>query len=80
LGFDEAELNIAEIDYSILDDNHDVDDGLDDMEGNVKRAIQIEFEAEHYDEATELIKWWRDQEAYVGYMLMNFLREEKEKL
>jgi len=80
LGFDEAELTISEIDYSILDDNYDVDEGLDDMEGNVKRAIQIEFEAEHYDEATELIKWWRDQEAYVGYMLMNFLREEKEKM
>lgn len=79
LGFDEDELNIAEIDYSVLDDDSDIDGELDDMEGNVKKAIQIEFEAEHYEEAAELVKYWRDRDAYVGFMILDFLRNQKNK-
>jgi hypothetical protein len=46
----------------------------------VKRAIQIEFEKEHYEEAYELVKFWREQGAYVGKMLLDYLKAEKEKL
>ena len=53
---------------------------LDDMAGGVKKAIQIEFEPEHYDEAYELVKFWREQGAYIGKMIIDFLKEEKEKL
>jgi ParB-like chromosome segregation protein Spo0J len=80
VGFHPSQLNFDEIDYSILDDEDEIENTLDEMQENVKKAIQIEFEAEHYEEAAELVKWWRDKEAYVGYMFMNFLREEKEKL
>ncbi len=69
----------TEVDYSILDDD-DVSSQLDDMTNGVKKAIQIEFDIEHYDEASQLVKFWRDQKAYVGYMVMEFLRTEKEKL
>ena len=68
-----------DIDYSILDDD-DVSDQLEDMTNGVKKAIQIEFEAEHYEEAFELVKFWRERKAYVGGMIMEYLKAEKEKL
>jgi ParB-like chromosome segregation protein Spo0J len=76
-------LNVPEfsgdIDYSILDDE-DLTDDLLDMANGVKKAIQIEFEAEHYESAYELVKFWREREAYVGGMIMEYLKAEKEKL
>ena len=80
LGFDNSELNFtAEVDYGILDDE-DVSQQLSDMANGVRKAIQIEFEPEHYDEAFELVKFWRDEKAYVGMMLVNYLKAEKAKL
>jgi hypothetical protein len=86
--WDELELNDwgldvwkkpAEVDYGILDDE-DLENELKEMSSNVKKAIQIEFEAEHYDEAFELVKFWREKELYIGGFLMEKLKEEKEKL
>ena len=68
-----------EVDYSILDDE-DLDDQLNDMANGVKKAIQIEFEPDHYDEAYELVKYWREQNAYVGAMIIEYLKAEKDKL
>jgi hypothetical protein len=68
-----------DIDYSILDDD-DIDDQLKEMTDGVKKAIQIEFEAEHYEEAYELVKFWREQKLYVGGFLMEKLKAEKDKL
>lgn len=67
-----------ELDYSILDD--DLNGQLDDMANGVKKAIQIEFEAEHYDEAFALVKFWREQGGYVGGMIMEHLKAEKKKV
>jgi len=67
------------VDYSILDDE-DLDSQLKDMAGGVKKAIQIEFEPDHYDEAFELVKFWRERNAYIGAMIMEYLKAEKEKL
>lgn len=81
LGFSEVELDGIsgeEMDMSVLDELDDEE--VDGFEGDVKRAIQIEFESEHYDEAQELIKFWRENEAYIGYMLIQHLRAEKQKL
>lgn len=69
----------AEVDYSILDDDDEINHQLEDMTAGVKKAIQIEFESEHYEEAYELVKFWREQ-GDVGYMILQYLREEKEKL
>lgn len=69
----------ADVDYSILDDE-DVSSQLEDMTNGVKKAIQIEFEAEHYEEAYELVKFWRDKGGYVGGMIMEYLKAEKEKI
>ena len=69
----------ADVDYSILDDE-DLSEQLEDMTNGVKKAIQIEFEAEHYEEAAELVKFWRERDAYVGSMIMEYLKAEKDKL
>ena len=68
-----------DVDYSILEDE-DVESQLKDMQNGVKKAIQIEFEAEHYDEAYALVKFWREKEAYVGGMVMEYLKAEKDKI
>lgn len=68
-----------EVDYSLLDDE-DVSGEMDSMTNGVKKAIQIEFEAEHYEEAQELVKFWRGKEMYIGYFLLEQLRIEKQKL
>jgi hypothetical protein len=68
-----------EVDYSILDEA-DVEDQLNDMTNGVKRDIQIEFEAEHYEEAYALVKFWREKGGYVGGIIMEYLKAEKEKI
>jgi hypothetical protein len=68
-----------EIDYSILDDD-DLQDELKEMSDGVKKAIQIEFEPQHYEEAYELVKFWREKGGYVGGMVIEFLKEEKLKI
>jgi len=70
----------TEVDYSILDGADELDDLISDMANGVKKAIQIEFEAEHYEEGYELVKFWRERKAYVGGMIMEYLKAEKEKL
>lgn len=80
LAFDPSELQpLADIDYSVLDDEN-MDDELDEMAGGVKKAIQIEFDIDDYDEAQELVKFWRNEGAYVGGLILSFLRTEKNKL
>lgn len=69
----------SDIDYSILDEE-DISEQLEDMTNGVKKAIQIEFEAEHYDEACQLVKFWREKEAYLGGMIIEYLKAEKEKI
>lgn len=67
-----------EVDYSILDDE-DLSEQLEGMTNGVKKAIQIEFEAEDYESAYDLVKFWREQGLYIGGFLMEKLKEEKEK-
>lgn len=66
-------------DYTVLD-GEDLEKQLNEMAAGVKKAIQIEFEPEHYEEAQNLVKFWRSQGGYVGMMLINKLRAEKAKL
>jgi hypothetical protein len=67
-----------EVDYSILDD--DLSDKMDELSDGVKKAIQIEFDPQDYDEAYELVKFWRERGAYVGALIIEHLRREKSKL
>jgi len=80
LGFDPSEYEIKEIDYSILDDEEDIEQKIDSLERETRRAIEVVFEEEHYQEAFELFKFWKQEGAYLGYMIMQFLKDEKNKL
>jgi ParB-like chromosome segregation protein Spo0J len=68
----------AAADYSVLE--ADVDAELDAMSDGVKKAIQIEFDPDEYQEAQELVKYWRERGASVGSMIVGFLRAERNKL
>lgn len=68
-----------EADYSLLDEAGDYEDELAGMEGNVMKAIQVEFRPEDYDEAYELISYFRGHDGYVGGIILDFLRSEKIK-
>ena len=77
-GLDVPQFDPA-VDYSILDEE-DLAGSLEDMADGVKKAIQIEFEPEHYEEAYQLVKFWRERGGYVGGMIMEYLKAEKDKL
>jgi ParB-like chromosome segregation protein Spo0J len=79
IGFDPSEFNKSIVDYSVLD-SENIDEQLDEMADGVRKAIQIEFEPDHYAEAQELVSFWRNEGAYIGYMLLDMLRKEKGKL
>jgi ParB-like chromosome segregation protein Spo0J len=79
LAFDSSELESKDVDYSVLD-GEDVNTQITQLNDGTRKAIQIEFELEHFDEAAALVKFWREQGAYVGYMLLEHLREEKNNL
>jgi hypothetical protein len=83
-GFREFEVDSLyqenkEVDYSLLDEG-DVDNKEKKLRNGMRKAILIDFELEHYQEAFDLVKFWRGKEAYVGYMILNFLKLEKDKL
>ena len=67
------------VDYSILDEGN-LDDQMKGMSDGVKKAVQIEFNIEHFEEASELIKFWREKGLYIGGFLIEALKAEKEKI
>ena len=67
------------VDYSLLEEEENTDEKLDDMASQVKKAILIEFDPEDYDEAYELIKFYREHSEGVGKIILEFLRMEKAK-
>jgi hypothetical protein len=78
IGWDEVPEFIQAPDYGVLDDE-DLSDELNTLQEGVRKAIQIEFEPEHYEEAQQVISWWRQQNAYIGMMLIDFLKAERDK-
>ena len=71
----------SDVDYSILDGADDsLDSQLDELSNGVKKAIQIEFEIEHFEEASEIVRFFRERGLYIGGFLMEKLKEEREKL
>lgn len=70
----------AEIDYSILDEENNIDEQLNQMNDGVKKAIMIEFHIDNYSNAFELVKFWRERKMDIGLFLIEKLTEEKKKL
>ena len=64
-----------DVDYSILE-SLDLGDTLSDKEAGVKRAIQIEFDPKHYDQALLLINQARKDLKNVGLIVLNAFKNE----
>ncbi len=62
-----------EVDYSILDDLN-IGEELHEKQTGVKRAIQIEFDAEHYEEANKLINKAREDGVNLGLLVLNAIK------
>lgn len=79
-GLDLPTFNEA-VDYSILDEeNEELDKQADEMTKGVKKALLIEFDLDHYDEAQQLVKQFREIGANVGLLLIEKLKYELEIL
>jgi len=75
-GFQDYEFG-RNYDDDIADlDNEDMADILSDMTSGVRKAIQIDFNLEHYEEATELVKDCRNKGMYVGMILIDILKKK----
>jgi ParB-like chromosome segregation protein Spo0J len=61
------------IDYSVLFDN-DVNEKLDDMQSNVKKAFHIKINGD-FNKAKELEKHFKDKKIYIGGLLIEKLKE-----
>jgi len=79
LGFDINDFKTSDVDYSIIDDNGQ-SQNLDDMRSDTRKAIQIEFEPADYEQATALVKLYREKGIYVGKMLIDCLMNKKGSL
>lgn len=64
-----------EVDYSILE-GLDLGSTLEDKIDGAKKAIQIEFEPKHYDEAFTLINQSRKDGKNVGLIVLNAFRND----
>ena len=77
-GMDVWEAN-EDIDYSILDDDEGFETSVDDMKSNSKKAVMIEFDILDFDEAYQLVKFFREQ-GDLGKTMLNIMRAEKQKM
>lgn len=78
IGWDELPEFVEMPDYDILNEE-ELSGELNSLQEGVRKAIQIEFEPEHYEEAQQVISWWRQQGAYIGMILIDHLKKEMEK-
>jgi len=78
-GFDENQLaGFTDMDYSALDDDS-LDDEIDGMIDGTRKAIQIEFTLEDYEQAYKLVGEIRKNGEYVGGLILGFLNDYKTK-
>ena len=78
-GFHASEIfepDDQELDYSILD-NVEIDQVLEQKKSSSKKAIQIEFDPDTYDEAYDRISKLRNKGVNVGALVLDKLRCEK---
>jgi len=74
-GFDENQLaGFTDIDYSALDDDS-LDDEINGMIDGTRKAIQIEFTLEDYEQAYRILKELRKDDEYVGGLVLGFLND-----
>ena len=63
----------------MIDDDEGFETSVDDMKSNSKKAVMIEFDILDFDEAYQLVKFFREQ-GDLGKTMLRMMRAEKEKM
>lgn len=80
LGFDRYDIESLLNDYSdwdcdINDDFQDIDDEVDSMKANSRRAIMFDFDSDDYKELLPIQKKLRDQDIYMGSIILKSVKD-----
>ena len=60
--------------------DEDLESELDSMRSEVKKAICIEFDLIDYDQAKDLVNFYKSKDQNVGKLLMAYLRDNNSRL
>lgn len=73
-GFESTDFfNDDNVDYGLVENDESLDDQLDELSEGTRKSLLIDFTMEDYDKACELTKLAREQELYIGGLLMEIL-------
>ena len=61
-------------------ENEDIYEEVEESIEDLDTSIEIYFKSEDYNQAFSLIKYWKDNKAYVGGMILEYLNNEKNKI
>jgi len=68
-------LDLSNLDYSILETGTELDDEMQAMADNVKKAIQIEFKPQDYENAFDVVRAARAKNMYVGEIMIKAIKK-----
>ena len=76
-GFNEKSLVglFDDIDYSILEDSA-IDEAMEGLNNQTRKAIQIEFKLDEFQEAFDLYKQMQEKYGYLGSKIIEFFKKE----
>jgi hypothetical protein len=69
---------VGDPDYDLLD-GEGLDKQLAEFTRGVKKAIMIEFNVDEYEEALEIVAWWRKHNENIGRVLIDLLKAQRAK-
>ena len=76
-GFNEKSLVglFDDIDYSILEDSA-IDEAMEGLNNQTRKAIQIEFKLDEFQEAFDLYKQMQEKYGYLGLKIIEYFKKE----
>ena len=77
-GFENWELSLGE--NNEFDEFGDIKKGFDEINEEIKKSIKIEFDSEDFEPAKEILKFWKQQKAPIGKMILEYLKNEKNEI
>ena len=80
LGFDDGELEDLLNDYNdwdsdMDDDFRDLDNQVDSMKDNSRRALMFDFNSDDYEELLPIQRKLRDQDIYIGSVILKSIKD-----
>lgn len=69
---------VSDPDYDLLD-GEGLDKQIEEFNRGIKKAILIEFNVDEYEEALEIVAWWRKHNENIGRVLIDLLKAQRAK-